>query len=185
MVVAKVVAAAIRRQSRAEASVFVASCAERAAQIFTGLSGLDPARGMDVDVAVRLVEDLWAVEASSIDFQRYLAAVEEFREFEPSGEERVEVGGIYSFYSALVMRYAALYRCSMDIEHALKCAHVSLTAMGQLDQNLPKAVFFAQESQVQRQVSSLADVSVILEVRRNDQVLSRERLAAILGRMNS
>ena len=185
MVVAEAVAAAIRGQSQAQVATFVASCAERMTQVFTGLSGDDPARSGDADVVIRLVEDLWDPAIPAAAFQDYVTSLEGFQELEPRDEEIVDVVGIYTFCSVLVLRYAALYRSSADAEDALKCAHVSLTAMGQLDQNLQDAEFFAQETELQRHVSSLGGrgANSIQRLRDNDRAVSRQRLVAIQGRL--
>lgn len=185
MVVDEAVAATVRGQSQAQVATFVASCAERMVQIFTGLSGDDPARNGDVDVVIRLVEDLWDPAISATAFQDYVMALEGFRELASSDEEIVDVVGTYSFYSVLVLRYAALYRSSADAEDALKCAHASLTAMGQLDQNLPGAEFFTQEAEFQLRVSSLGDrvAGLVQRLRDSDRAVSQERLVAIKGRL--
>lgn len=183
MVVDEAVAATVRGQSQAQVATFVASCAERMAQIFTGLSGDDPARDDDADVVIRLVADLWDPAISAATFRDYVTILESFQELEPPDEEIVDTAGIYSFYSVLVLRYAALYRASADAEDALHCAHVSLTAMGQLDQNLPGAEFFTQETELQLYVSSLDDRVADPVLRDNDQAVSRERLVAIQGRL--
>ncbi|MEU6521757.1 hypothetical protein ABZ892_02655 [Streptomyces sp. NPDC046924] len=185
MVVDEVVAAAIRRQSQAQVATFVASCAERMAQVFTGLYGDDPVRNGDTDVVIRLVEDLWNPAISADAFQGYVTSLDGFQELEPSDEEIVDVVGVYTFYSVLVLRYAALYRSSADVEDALKCAHASLTATGQLDQNLQDAEFFAQEAELQQRVSSLGDLGAdpIQRLRDGDRAVSQERLVAIQGRL--
>ena len=149
MVVDEAVAATIRRQSQAQVATFVASCAERMAQVFTGLSGDDPARYGDADIVVRLVEELWNPAIPPVDFRDYVTSLEGFREFEPSDDVIVDVAGIFTFCAVLVLRYAALYRFSANVEDALECAHVSLTAMGLLDQNIQGAEFFAQEAELQ------------------------------------
>ncbi|MFF7262168.1 hypothetical protein ACFZCL_18045 [Streptomyces sp. NPDC008159] len=185
MVVDDAVAATIRGQSQAQVATFVASCAERMAQVFTGLSGDDPARNGDADVVIRLVEDLWNPAISAAAFRDYVTSLEGFQELEPSDEEIVDVAGIYSFYSVLVLRYAALYRSSADVEDALKCAHASLTAMGQLDRNLRGAEFFAQEAELQQHVSSLGDrgADPVQRLRDGDRAVSQQRLVAIQGRL--
>jgi hypothetical protein len=185
VVVDEAVADAIRGQSQAQVATFVASCAERMAQVFTGLSGDDPARNGDADVVIQLVDDLWNPAISSAAFQDYVTSLDGFRELEPSDEEIVDAVGIYTFYSVLVLRYAALYRSSVNVGDALKCAHASLTAMGQLDQNLQSAVFLAQEAELQQYVSSVSDRTAdpIQRLRDNDRAVSQERLVAIQGRL--
>lgn len=188
MVVDEAVAAMIRRQSYAQAATFVASCAERMVQVFTGLCGDNPARSDDVDFVIRAVGDLWDPGISGDSFRGYVDTLEGFQELQPSDEEIVEVAGIYAFYSVLALRYASLYRSSADSEDALKCAHACLTAMGQLDQNLPGGEFFAQEAESQRRAISeppLEDVNAghLSRLRECDRTVGRERLVAIESRL--
>ncbi|MEV6382709.1 hypothetical protein AB0M31_25295 [Streptomyces sp. NPDC051773] len=188
MVVDEAVAATLRGAVQTQVAVFVASCAERMGQVFTGLSGSDRSRGSDVELFIQLLGDLWSAETSAARFRDYVASLEGFRELEPSDEEIVDVAGIYSFYSVLVLRYAALYRSGGDVEDALKCAHACLTAMGQLDQNLPGVDFFAQEAEFQQNSASPAlsgarDSGPVSRLRERDQAVSRERLKAIQARL--
>lgn len=185
MVVDKVVEGAIRAHSQAHVAIFVASCAERMVQILTGLSGEGAARRGDVEIAIRLVEDLWSPAVPSAVFLDYTRSLEEFHELQPSDEEIVDVVGIYSFYSVLVLRYAAMYRYGGDVEDAVQCAHVSLTAMGQLDHSLDGAEYFAQEAELQQHSVSLGnrDAKLVRRLRGNDQAVSQDRLLAIRGRL--
>ncbi|MEU9992458.1 hypothetical protein AB0E10_37770 [Streptomyces sp. NPDC048045] len=187
MVVDEAVAATLRGQSQTQVAAFVAGCAERMAQVFTGLCGADPARNGDSDVVVQLLENLWDPEIPADSFRASVESLEGFLELEPSDEEIIDVAGIYSFYSVLAMRYAALYRSSGDVEDALKCAHSCLTAMGQLDQNLSGATLFAQEAEYQQRTASTPPLDalrsdLLLQLRQGDRIISRERLLAIQSR---
>ncbi|MEU1304805.1 hypothetical protein [Streptomyces shenzhenensis] len=188
MVVDEAVAATLREHSQGQVATFVASCAERMMQVFTGLCGDDPARSSDADFIVRVVEDLWNPEIPAYRFREYVDSLEGFQELEPSDEEIVGVAEIYSFYSVLALRYAALYRSNIDTEDALKCAHACLTSMGQLDQNLPSAEFFTQEAESQRRAISAPalgalSANLLSQLREGDRLASRERLAAIKSRL--
>ncbi|MEU3374092.1 hypothetical protein ABZ734_27025 [Streptomyces sp. NPDC006660] len=188
MVVDEEVAATIRGQSYAQVATFVASCAERMVQVFAGLCGDDPARSSDVDFVVHVVGDLWKPGIPGGSFQSYVETLEGFQELEPSDEEIVGVAGIYAFYSVLALRYASLYRSSTDSEDALKCAHACLTAMGQLDHNIPGVEFFAQEAGSQRRAISgppLEDLNSghLSQLRESDRTVGLERLMAIRSRL--
>ncbi|MFD5292427.1 hypothetical protein ACFWJV_30075 [Streptomyces rochei] len=188
MVVDEAVAAAIRGQSSAQVATFVASCAERMVQVFTGLCGDDPARSGDVDFVVRAVGELWNPEGTADVFLGYVDTLERFKELDSSDEEIVEVARIYKFYSILALYYAIRYRSRANYEDALKCAHACLTAMGQLDQNLPKAEFFAQEALSQRRVISEpplegSNTGHLSQLRECDRTVGQERLAAIQSRL--
>ncbi len=117
-----------------------------------------------------------------------METLEGFQELETSDEEVVEVAGIYTFYSILTLRYATLYRSSANSEDALKCAHACLTAMGQLDQNLPGVTFFTQEAECQRRAISEfpledSNASHLSRLRECDRTVGRERLVAIQSRL--
>ncbi|WTW92415.1 hypothetical protein OG216_03090 [Streptomycetaceae bacterium NBC_01309] len=189
MVVDEAVATTLRARPQAQVATFVASCAERMVQIFTGLCGGDPARGGDVDFVVGTMADLWRSDIPVDRFRSGVATLDGFPELAPD-EEFTGVADIYAFYSVLVLRYAALYRSGADTEDALKCAHASLTAMAQLDQNLPGAEFFAQEAESQQRALSappLGDSNTVplSQLMENDRVVSRERLAALHSRFAS
>jgi hypothetical protein len=188
VVVDEAVATVLQEQSQAQVGAFVAGCAERMVQVFAGLRSDEPARGSDVDMAIRLLEDLWNAEVPQQKFQGWVEFMSEFPELdESSDEEIIDAGEIYSFYAVLALRYAALYRSSGDAETALRCAHACLTAMGQLDQNIPVAAFFAQEAECQQRVISsypLTEVDEIAQLRNADQVVSRERLTALQERFS-
>ncbi|MFE4665106.1 hypothetical protein ACFRI7_25660 [Streptomyces sp. NPDC056716] len=188
MVVDEVVVTALRDHSHAQVGVFVAGCAERMAQVFTALHSDDQKRGSDIDTAILLLEDLWNFESPKQKFQGYVDSLSEFPEIaESSDGEIIDVGEMYSFYAVLGLRYAALYHSSGDAELARKCAHVCLTAMGQLDQNVPIATFFAQEAECQKRAISsypLGGVDEIAQLRNADRVISRERLVVLRKRLS-
>ncbi|MFI0417194.1 hypothetical protein [Spongiactinospora sp. 9N601] len=186
MVVGADVALAIRGWPRAQVAVFVAGCAERMVQIFTVLHGGDPARNGDVDIVVQLMADLWDLRVPAGAFRGYVASLEGFRELKASEEEVVRTAEVFSFYSVLVLRYSALYRAGADVEDALRCAHVCLTAMGQLDQNLMGAGFASHEADSQSrfvQLLSSGELSVdfLSRISAGNQAIGGQRAAVICG----
>ncbi|MFH8982958.1 hypothetical protein [Streptomyces varsoviensis] len=189
MVVDEDVAVALRERSHAQVAVFVAGCVERMAQMFIGLRGDAPGRDNDVDTVIRLLEELWNSEVPRKKFQSYVDCLSDFPELDDSfDEEIVDPGEIYSFYAVLALRYAALHRSRGEIEAALKCAHACLTAMGQLDQNIPVAMFFAQETECQQRVVSSCPpdgaADEVAQLRVADRVMGQERLAALQERLS-
>ncbi|WP_125937893.1 hypothetical protein [Streptomyces sp. WAC 06738] len=159
------------------------------AQVFTGLRGDGQGRDSDIDTVIRLLAYLWNDEVPQRQFQDCVDSLSGFPEFdESSDEEIIDPREIHSFYAALGLRYAALYRSSGDAEIALKCAHTCLTAMGQLDQNIPVTAFFAQEADCQQHVISsypLGGADEIAQLRNADRVISRGRLAALQERLSN
>ncbi|MFF5981430.1 hypothetical protein ACFY78_21525 [Streptomyces olindensis] len=182
------VAVSLKGQSQHHVAIFVASCAERMVQLFTGLLGADSRRISDVDTVVRLQGMLWDMDAPADSFQAHVTSLDGFQELLPSDEEISDVVGIYSFYSVLSLRYAALYRASGQVEDALKCAHACLTGMGQLDQNLPESLHFAHEGDLQQQTVFMPQLeatnsAVLSRLKERDRAVGRKRLEAIRNRM--
>lgn len=188
MVVDEVVAEALRVPGQIDGRLFVAGCAERMAQVFTGLRGTDPARGADVDVLVRILDQLWDFDLEGSAFTIRVTELEGFFELAPSDNELLDAVDIYSFYAILVARYACLYRSSGDVEDSVRCAHAALTALGQLDQNLSGSQFFADEKQRQAQLIPMSRDETprgidAEQLRNDDRKASYERLVAIQGRI--
>ncbi|GAA2148319.1 hypothetical protein GCM10009760_40220 [Kitasatospora kazusensis] len=185
MVVDEAVAESVRAAERVTLAVFGASCAERMAQLFTGLRGGDPNRTGDVDLFLEILDELWNLDLEGSIFSARVDALQEFAELQPSEEGLVDVDDIYAFYSVLCMRYAVLYRVSGDAEEALRCAHASLTALGQLDRNMSETAFFEGEHECQRRIT-LGDTVVddsLQQLRNSDREASRERLIAVSSRL--
>ncbi|MFC9863543.1 MULTISPECIES: hypothetical protein [unclassified Streptomyces] len=185
MVVDAAVAESLRGSERVRLAAFVASCTERMAQLFTGLRGGDDARTEDVDLYLEVLEELWAPSLTGNVFAARLEALEEFSELQPSEEGLVDVADIYAFYAVLCMRYAVLCRTNGESEDAVRCAHACLTALGQLDRNLPQGAFFESEHEDQRRilVDDLSSGESLLLLRKSDRDASRERLLAVNSRL--
>ncbi|MCH0570991.1 hypothetical protein I3F60_17300 [Streptomyces sp. MUM 136J] len=185
MVVDEAVAESLRGGKRIRLAVFVASCTERMAQLFTGLRGVDPVRAEDVDLYLTILEELWSLDLPDKAFSTRMEALQGFVELQPSEEELVDVGDIYAFYGVLCMRYAVLYRACGDVEDTVRCAHAALTALGQLDRNIPHSAFFEGEGEFQRR-AMLVDTDTersLLQLRDDDRAASRERLLAVNSRL--
>ncbi|MEU7075796.1 hypothetical protein AB0B30_37495 [Streptomyces narbonensis] len=185
MVVDPAVAESLRGGERTRIAAFVASCTERMAQLFTGLRGVDPSRAEDVELYLETLEDLWSLDLADSVFAVRMETLRELPELQPSEEGLVDVADIYAFYGVLCIRYAVLYRANGDAEDAVRCAHASLTALGQLDRNVPQAAFFQVEHEQQRQMM-LGDTSIsgpLLGLRDGDREISRERLLTVNSRL--
>jgi len=181
------VAAALRAGGVDGLQLFVASCAERMAQLFTGVRGTDPSRQADVDLLLGTLEDLWTPGLADRQFGERQEHLEHFFELQPSEDELVDVADIYAFYAVLVARYACVYRAIGDSEDSIRCAHAVLTAMGQLDQNVPDGHYFEDERRYQRRRVELfnrADSGPVdtLALRREDQSVSLNLLSVIQSR---
>ena len=163
---------------------FVAGCAERMVQIFTGLRGRDEVRRDDVDLMLDVVDALWRADVPSTQFHDLAARVEELPEF-ASEDVLLAVEDIHSFYSALVVRYAARYRAEQLADDAVECAHVSLTAMAQIDQNVANSALMSREYEMQRRSARASDMEMTDTRRAADQAESQERLSVLLERVGS
>jgi hypothetical protein len=88
---------------------------------------------------------------------------------------------IYSFYGCLVLLYAT--KCAAaggDAEAAVSCAHASLTAMGQLDQNAAGSTNFLDEQA--RQKATIAGVrngDSPARIRDGDRMAARNLVAVV------
>lgn len=181
-VVSADVAESLRGGDPARLATFTASCAERMAQLFTGLRGEDPDRASDVDLFLEILNQLWDPSVEQSVFAARLEALEEFVELQPVDDVLQEIDDIYAFYGVLCMRYAVLCRATSNPENALECAHASLTALGQLDQNVPHATHFEDEHQHQRRMA-LGDTPSPSEARALDREVSHKRLLLVRSRL--
>ncbi|MDQ0987266.1 hypothetical protein [Streptomyces sp. V2I9] len=154
-------------------------------QLFTGLRGGDDARAEDVDLYLQILDELWAPSTTGNVFAARMEALEEFPELQPFEEGLVDAADIYAFYAVLCMRYAVLCRANGDPEDVVRCAHACLTAMGQLDRNIPLGAFSEDEDRSQHQIL-LGDPTSgesLLRLRKIDRDASRERLLAVKSRL--
>ncbi|BEL11700.1 hypothetical protein Q0Z83_098910 [Actinoplanes sichuanensis] len=176
----------IARLNRSDAAVrraFVAGCAERVAQIFTGLRGPQISRSLDVETFVNALYSLWS-GVSVTTYSRLLEQVERFEEFEPSEEGISDTAEIYAMYSALALRYALACAASDDPEFAVKCGHVMLTAMEQMDSAVPGNSFAEEE----RRFQARDHVTRVYEAEGSDlreecQASARKRYEALAARL--
>ncbi|MFJ4670191.1 hypothetical protein [Kitasatospora purpeofusca] len=185
MVVDPEVADFLRNGEPARIAAFVASCTERMAQLFTGLRGNDHNRTEDISLYLEILESLWSSDQAASSFSAHSDTVQGFAELQPSEEGLVSPADIYAFYGVLCMRYAVLYRASGDPEEAVRCAHASLTALGQLDRNITEAKFFENEHRHQRELMAfdIASPDSLPRIRNFDRNESRERFLAVEERL--
>lgn len=185
MVVDAAVAESLRGSERVRIAAFVASCTERMAQLFTGLRGGDDGRAADVNLYLEILDELWVPSVTGNVFAAHMEALEDFSELQPSEEGLVDVVDIYAFYAVLCMRYAVLFRASGEPEEAVRCAHACLTALGQLDSNIPQGAFSESEHENQRRIlrDDLSSGESLPWLRKRDRDASRERLLAVNSRL--
>jgi hypothetical protein len=162
--------------------IFAASCAERLAQVFCAVRSTEPSRLADVEQLVESLDDLWNLDvpASTLDLHR--GKVESFIELQPDELELYKVQDVYSFHAALALMYALKSASSGDPQVAVQCAHVLLTAMGQLDNNVQGALLFDGESERQKAtLDSLDSGARTEEIRSADREIAQSLASVILG----
>lgn len=163
--------------------VFTASCAERAAQIFTGLRGDDLTRSADVDVFIAILDELWAFELDGAAFSARVGELGRFSELVRADDEEEfsDTDDVFSLWSILCLRYAASYRANRDVEDAIRCAHINLNSAWQLDQNASVAGYGSQfegEHEWQRRTTLVLPAD-FEDIRSMDREIGRERLILV------
>jgi hypothetical protein len=158
--------------------LYVAACAERMAPLFIGLRAGDSARKADVDFVVESVGGLWFADRPLPDAVDRVGRLERLPELQPAEEGITDVADTYTFFAALVLRYALLANGSGEVDHAVSCGHAALTAMGMLDQNATGASFAADE----RRLQSLSVSDTVAGLWEASVAAGRERFRAVLSR---
>ncbi|MGW1088420.1 hypothetical protein ACWD4L_19365 [Streptomyces sp. NPDC002596] len=177
--VEQAVTTTLRSEDGETVRLYVAACAERMAPLFVGLRVGGAGREGDVDFYVKSVRDLWHVDRPLSDAAERVRVLERFPELQPTGDEEVtDVVGTYTFFAALVLRYALLANGSGSPDDAVSCGHATLTAMGMLDQNVVGASFRAQEQGLQS-LSVSGDAAGLWKA---SIEAGRERFRTALGR---
>jgi hypothetical protein len=167
--------------------VFAASCAERMAQVATGLLAESGDREDSAEVCVDTVDALWSRASGSSDVGLRPELFDEFPELQPHEEGLNDAADIYAVYSLLTLKYAAQCASGEGASAAKRCAHIALTAMGQLARNSDHPQLFDGEIQAQgdlvRSLMSDASAVDIASLRAADRAVGRSRLAALISRI--
>ena len=186
MVVDEGIASALREADQRVVRIFAASCAERLVQVFCAARATDPSRGDDIAYVVETLEDLWDLRVPADSFDARRAHLLSFQELQPTDFGFTQIADIYSFYGCLILMYAT--KCAEaggDPEAAISCAHASLAAMGQLDQNIGNATHFSNERA--RQETTLEELgrhTPLSRIRDNERLAAQGLVTTILDRVN-
>src|SRR4051812_27360004 len=115
----------VERTNPVRTSIFVASCAERMAQLFTGLVGADGARLRDVELAVDCLNLLWEPSAQAPWDQ----LAERLRSLpELTGDEESTGLLAYADDAAAALYYAVKYRQDGALELVISCSNSALNS---------------------------------------------------------
>ncbi|WP_432841104.1 hypothetical protein [Dactylosporangium sp. CA-092794] len=186
MVVDEGTVRALREGSGQLARIFAASCAERLVQVFCAARATDLSRADDIAYVVETLEDLWDLKRPTGTFDDRREHLLSFPELQPNEMGFTQVADIYSFYGCLVLMYAT--KCAAaggDPEAAVSCAHASLTAMGQLDQNVAGATFFSEEkSRQEATIDRFGKGAPVARIRDDDRIAAQELVTAIQDRIS-
>lgn len=153
-------------------------------QVFTWLASREVDREEDIDAALAICDALWDDSLPRHYFVAALERIDSFEELEPADTELTGVSEIYRFYVVVAIRQAVAERVGGTGADAVECAHLCLTAMGQLDQNIDRPRFMDREFDFQRRHLAPTKPGVDRVAARDaDRVESQERARAIQGRL--
>lgn len=142
---------------------FVASCAERVRQVFTGLVADDAKRDGDLDRVVRITDALWEVGRGS-SWDGDLRFLEGLPEIQKSGSTDGKLAVLHSV--AMVIFCAVRYRSYRNPEDAIRCSIFALNSSSLIsDYREVEFDIRSLENNYQRSdVSSLSQVDALEEV---------------------
>ncbi|MGW9349389.1 hypothetical protein [Nocardiopsis flavescens] len=143
--------------------VFVASCAERVRQVFTGLVADDDKRDGDLDRVVRIADALWDVGGES-SWDGDLRFLESLPEIKKSGSTDGKSAVLHSV--AMVIFCAVRYRSFRNSEDAIRCSDFALNSSSLIsDYRGLEFDIRSLESNYQRSdIASLSGVGVLEEI---------------------
>ncbi|WP_245796377.1 hypothetical protein [Actinacidiphila alni] len=174
----------------AQVKVFAASCAERMAQLFTGVVGRDAERLSDVELAIRCMERLWEFEADG-QWDELSQSFESLPEL--SGEDEPMGALAYAYDSAACLYYASVYRGTLDSVNVQYCSNHALNGAGFMSGELSDGVD-REEIELECQLRDIGDLSLevmpnipqglVASIRARSRELSRIRLMELLNAMS-
>ncbi|MYU56266.1 hypothetical protein GTY53_30880 [Streptomyces sp. SID7805] len=137
------------------AGLFAASCAERMAQLFTGVVGTDPARAADVELVVDCLDRLWSTAATH-PWEELADRL--LRLPELAGEEVPDGLYSYAYEAAGALHYACKYRETHDTTHIESCCNHVLNAAEFISDEIGDGVD-RYEVECTRQLADISDLS--------------------------
>lgn len=167
--------------------VFVASCAERMAQVATGLLAEKGDREDSIKICVDMVEALWLTASGGVPVEMHPELFDGFPELQPHEEGLSDPFDIHAVYSLLTLKYATQCALGEGRSAAHRCAHIALTAMDQMARNSTTPRAFEEEIAVQSERArslrgNFYEIN-ISSLRERDRAVSRSRLTDLLARI--
>lgn len=141
--------------------IFVASCAERMAQLFTGLVGANPERSQDVELVIHCMDLLWQSQPQTSWDQ----IADNFSSLpELAGDEEPPGLLAYAYDAAATLYYAARYRETGNLVDVTSCSNHALNSAEYISEELADGVD-RYEIELQKQ---LADIAFLSQVGNSD-----------------
>ena len=162
------------RGSIPQCAVFVASGAERIAQLFTGIVGRDERRVADVELVIECLDRLWEPGADDLsiwsDRAERLAGLPEFDgDLEPAGI------AAYAYDAAAVLLYAVSFRMTKDRVNIDYCCNHLVNSAGFISDELADGVDRV-ELERSRQEQDIRDILSVSDSTTNEGIIAiRER----------
>ncbi|WP_328414324.1 hypothetical protein OG542_28070 [Streptomyces violaceus] len=132
-----VIAEFIQRASSGQIRAFVASCAERMAQLFTGVVGTDVTRSQDVDSAIHCLDLLWQSQPQ-VSWGEIVADLGSLPEL--AGDEEPPGLLAYAYDAAATLYYAARYRETGSVVDAVSCSNHALNSAEYISEELADGI---------------------------------------------
>ncbi|MCA2211722.1 hypothetical protein [Jidongwangia harbinensis] len=166
-------------------SMFVAACAERMAQLFTGPVGADTARSPDVDTVIRCLDLLWQYPSGTA-WGEIAEAMKQFPEL--TGDEQSPGLLAYADDAAAAVYYAVKYRKDGDLTSVASCSNSALNSAEYISDLLDDGVD-RYEIEVQNQQADMATLSgadasgddLVRSLRERARESSRTRLTELMS----
>ena len=164
--------------------IFVASCAERMAQLFTGLVGASAERSKDVELAIHCMDLLWQPQPQ-VSWDEIAASLRSLPEL--AGDEESPGLLAYASDAAATLYYAASFREAGNLVDVTSCSSHALNSAGYMSEKLADGVD-RYEIELQNQLADIAllsqagnldDLNVIQLMRERALEFARARLAEL------
>jgi hypothetical protein len=172
--------------SSGQVRIFVASCTERMAQLFTGLVGADTGRSQDVELAIRCLDLLWQSQPQ-ISWSEIADRFSSMPEL--AGDEEPPGLLAYAYDAAATLYYAAKYRETGNLVDVTSCSNHALNSAEYISEELDDGVD-RYEIELRNQEADIAllsqtgnpdDGEFVPSMRDRAQEFARARLAELIS----